>query len=191
MARHKEFEINEVLDKAMYLFWSQGYEKTSMQELVDTMGIHRRSIYDTFGDKHALFIQALQRYQLLQSQRLQHLLEQQVPVIDIIRIFLETTVDNQALPKGCLMVNSGVELGTLDPEVSALVEGAYTHTEQCLLDLLVAGQGSGKIQADLDAELLAHYFMNAWLGLRTTVKTAVDQQKLTDIIDTTLRILNK
>ncbi len=191
MARHKEFEINEVLDKAMYLFWSQGYEKTSMQELVDTMGIHRRSIYDTFGDKHALFIQALQRYQLLQSQRLQHLLEQQVPVIDIIRIFLETTVDNQALPKGCLMVNSGVELGTLDPEVSALVEGAYTHTEQYLLDLLVAGQGSGEIQADLDAELLAHYFMNAWLGLRTTVKTAVDQQKLTDIIDTTLRILNK
>lgn len=191
MARHKEFEINEVLDKAMYLFWSQGYEKTSMQELVDTMGIHRRSIYDTFGDKHALFIQALQRYQLLQSQRLQHLLEQQVPVIDIIRIFLETTVDNQALPKGCLMVNSGVELGTLDPEVSALVEGAYTHTEQCLLDILVAGQGSGEIQADLDAELLAHYFMNAWLGLRTTVKTAVDQQKLTDIIDTTLRILNK
>lgn len=191
MARHKEFEINEVLDKAMYLFWSQGYEKTSMQELVDTMGIHRRSIYDTFGDKHALFIQALQRYQLLQSQRLQHLLEQQVPVTDIIRIFLETTVDNKALPKGCLMVNSGVELGTLDPEVSALVEGAYTHTEQCLLDLLVAGQGSGEIQADLDAELLAHYFMNAWLGLRTTVKTAVDQQKLTDIIDTTLRILNK
>lgn len=191
MARHKEFEINEVLDKAMYLFWSQGYEKTSMQELVDTMGIHRRSIYDTFGDKHALFIQALQRYQLLQSQRLQHLLEQQVPVTDIIRIFLETTVDNQALPKGCLMVNSGVELGTLDPEVSALVEGAYTHTEQCLSDLLVAGQGSGEIQADLDAELLAHYFMNAWLGLRTTVKTAVDQQKLTDIIDTTLRILNK
>ncbi|CAJ1314641.1 HTH-type transcriptional repressor ComR [Paenibacillus nuruki] len=191
MARHKEFEINEVLDKAMYLFWSQGYEKTSMQELVDTMGIHRRSIYDTFGDKHALFIQALQRYQLLQSQRLQHLLERQVPVTDIIRIFLETTVDNQALPKGCLMVNSGVELGTLDPEVSALVEGAYTHTEQCLLDLLVAGQGSGEIQADLDAELLAHYFMNAWLGLRTTVKTAVDQQKLTDIIDTTLRILNK
>lgn len=191
MARHKEFEINEVLDKAMYLFWSQGYEKTSMQELVDTMGIHRRSIYDTFGDKHALFIQALQRYQLLQSQRLQHLLEKQVPVTDIIRIFLETTVDNQVLPKGCLMVNSGVELGTLDPEVSALVEGAYTHTEQCLLDLLVAGQGSGEIQADLDAELLAHYFMNAWLGLRTTVKTAVDQQKLTDIIDTTLRILNK
>ena len=191
MARHKEFEINEVLDKAMYLFWSQGYEKTSMQELVDTMGIHRRSIYDTFGDKHALFIQALQRYQLLQSQRLQHLLEQQVPVTDIIRIFLETTVDNKALPKGCLMVNSGVELGTIDPEVSALVEGAYTHTEQCLLDLLVAGQGSGEIQADLDAELLAHYFMNAWLGLRTTVKTAVDQQKLTDIIDTTLRILNK
>ena len=191
MARPKEFEIHEVLDKAMYLFWSQGYEKTSMQELVDTMGIHRRSIYDTFGDKHALFIQALQRYQSLQSKRLQQLVEKQVPVTDIIRMFLETTIDNPELPKGCLMVNSGVELGTLDPEVSALVEGGYTQTEQCLLDLLVAGQVSGEIQSDLDAEGLAHYFMNAWLGLRTTVKTAVNQQKLTDIINTTLSILHK
>lgn len=191
MARHKEFDVNEVLDKAMYLFWSQGYEKTSMQELVHTMGIHRRSIYDTFGDKHELFIQALQRYQLLQSQRLQNLVEQQIPVTDMIRIFLETTIDNPELPKGCLMVNSGVELGTLDPEVSALIQARYTQTEQCLFDLLIAGQDSGEIRADLDAKQLAHYLMNAWLGLRATVKTAVDQQKLTDIIDTTLSILNK
>ena len=52
MARSKEFEENEVLDKAMRLFWEQGYEKTSMTDLVEHMGIHRRSLYDTFGDKH-------------------------------------------------------------------------------------------------------------------------------------------
>ena len=54
MARTKEFDEQVVLTKAMNLFWEQGYEKTSMQELVDRMGIHRRSIYDTFGDKHQL-----------------------------------------------------------------------------------------------------------------------------------------
>ena len=55
MARSKEFEENEVLDKAMKLFWEQGYEKTSMTDLVEHMGIHRRSLYDTFGDKHHCF----------------------------------------------------------------------------------------------------------------------------------------
>ena len=52
MGRAKEFDQEVVLDKAMQIFWEKGYEKTSMQDLVDHMGIHRRSIYDTFGDKH-------------------------------------------------------------------------------------------------------------------------------------------
>lgn len=190
MARHKEFEINEVLDKAMFLFWTQGYEKTSMQQLVDTMGIHRRSIYDTFGDKHALFIQALQRYKSLQAERLQLLIEKQAPVKELMRRFLTTMVDNKDFPKGCMMVNSGVELGILDPEVSTFVENGYTQTEQYLRELLLIGQNNGEIQADVDTEFLAHYFMNAWLGLRAMVKTTADQQKLNGIIDTTLRILD-
>lgn len=189
MARHKEFEIHKVLDKAMYLFWTQGYEKTSMKELVDTMGVHRKSIYDTFGDKHALFIQALERYQFLQTQYLQSLIEKKAPVKERIRIFLANTIDNKDLPKGCLMVNSGVELGTLDSEVSTFVENGYNHTEQYLRALIIAGQTNGEIKADCDAEFLSHYFMNAWLGLRTMVKTTADQQRLNGIVDTTLRIL--
>ena len=65
MARSKEFDEKQALRKAMELFWQQGYEKTSMQELVDYMGIHRRSIYDTFGDKRTLFLSALSYYEEL------------------------------------------------------------------------------------------------------------------------------
>ncbi|MEJ1318421.1 helix-turn-helix domain-containing protein [Latilactobacillus sakei] len=57
--RTKEFETTAVLDKAMLVFWRQGYEQTSMQNLVDEMGIHRRSIYDTFGDKHQTIYRSL------------------------------------------------------------------------------------------------------------------------------------
>ena len=62
MARSKEFEENEVLEKAMRLFGDQGYEKTSMSDLIEHMGIHRRSLYDTFGDKHTLFLKAMDRF---------------------------------------------------------------------------------------------------------------------------------
>ncbi|MGG4128868.1 helix-turn-helix domain-containing protein [Paenibacillus illinoisensis] len=73
MARSKEFEENVVLEKAMKLFWEQGYEKTSIADLVEHMGIHRRSLYDTFGDKHTLFLKAMDRFHDKLSDQAEHL----------------------------------------------------------------------------------------------------------------------
>lgn len=69
MARTKEFDEDAVLLKAVRLFWEQGYEKTSMTDLVNHMGVHKRSLYDTFGDKHSLYIKTLNRYTQLQSEK--------------------------------------------------------------------------------------------------------------------------
>ncbi|MDQ0195699.1 TetR/AcrR family transcriptional regulator [Paenibacillus wynnii] len=190
MARYKEFEVNEVLDKAIQLFWEQGYEKTSMQELVENMGIHRRSIYDTFGDKHALFMKALKRYEAIQNNKMRILVEKQEPVKELIRQFLETTLEKKEDPQGCFIVNSGVELGLCDPEVSSFVEDSYSKMEKLLYNFIFYGQQTGEVKAHLDPEVLSHYFMNAWLGLRTMVKTATNQVKLSGIINTTLSILD-
>ncbi|MFA9412981.1 MAG: TetR/AcrR family transcriptional regulator, partial [Deltaproteobacteria bacterium] len=62
MARAKEFDREVVLERAMEFFWAQGYEAASMRELLDTMDIGRQSLYDTFGDKHSLFLASLQHY---------------------------------------------------------------------------------------------------------------------------------
>ena len=62
MARPKEFDRTQALDKAMHLFWQQGYEATSMQDLCNHMGINRGSLYDTYGNKHSLFLEGIQRY---------------------------------------------------------------------------------------------------------------------------------
>ncbi|MGG4142514.1 TetR/AcrR family transcriptional regulator [Paenibacillus algorifonticola] len=190
MARSKEFEINEVLDKAIQLFWAQGYEKTSMNELVNFMGIHRRSIYDTFGDKHALFIKALERYEAKQANKMKFLVEKRTPVKEIIRELFEATIKNEGEPLGCFLVNSGVELGVLDPEVASLVDESYSRTEELLTNLVLEGQQSGEIKADLEPEMISHYLMNAWLGLRTLVKTTTDQQKFNNIIAMTLSVLD-
>ena len=190
MARSKEFEVNEVLDKAVQLFWMQGYEKTSMQELVDFMGIHRRSIYDTFGDKHALFMKALQRYEALQTKKIKMLIDKKEPVKELIRQFLATSLEREGEPQGCFMVNTGVELGVLDPVVASLVEENYSKTEKMLFNLILSGQQTGEINSQLDPEALSHYLLNIWLGLRTMVKTATDQGKLSGIIDSSLSVLD-
>src|SRR3982751_5501533 len=70
MARHKEFDRDEALQKAMEVFWARGYEATSVGDLVEQMGINRQSIYDTFGDKHSLYLQSLDRYREVEGRKM-------------------------------------------------------------------------------------------------------------------------
>ncbi|WP_018883449.1 TetR/AcrR family transcriptional regulator [Paenibacillus massiliensis] len=191
MARSKEFEINEVLDKAIQLFWAQGYEKTSMQDLVNFMGIHRKSIYDTFGDKHDLFMKSLTRYEEGQKRSINSIIAEELPVKETIRKIVEfTTFSNQEAPPGCFLVNSGIELVLLDPEVAAFVKESHLATEELFANLIRKGQHSGEVKAMIDAQTLSHYILNAWLGLRTMVKTTNDYQKLKNILDVTLSVLD-
>ena len=118
------------------------------------------------------------------------LVEKQEPVKGINSTIFESTLDKEGEPQGCFIVNSGVELGLLDPEVSSFVEDSYSEVEKLLYNLILFGQQTGEIKAHLDPEVLSHYFMNAWLGIRTMVKTATNQQKLSGIITTTLSILD-
>ncbi|MBP1963654.1 TetR/AcrR family transcriptional regulator [Paenibacillus aceris] len=191
MARSKEFEINAVLDKAMDLFWRQGYEKTSIQELVTHMGIHRRSMYDTFGDKHDLFMDVMNRYKTMIETKINNRVHQTNSVKMAIRQLFEMTISKEDdQPKGCLFVNTAVELALLDSEVAAKVHEEFLVTEKLFYELLVSGQQTGEISRQHSAENLSIYLNNAWVGLRVLVKTTNDKEKLESLIDTTLAILN-
>ncbi|OPH50500.1 TetR family transcriptional regulator [Paenibacillus ferrarius] len=191
MARSKEFEINTVLDKAMDLFWRQGYEKTSIQELVTHMGIHRRSLYDTFGDKHDLFMDVMNRYKTTFESKINHRIRQSASAKEGIRQLFEMTLyTEEDQPKGCLLVNSAVELAMHDAIVAAIIHEEFLNTEKLFYNLLVSGQQAGEIPDHLNAVNLSLYFNNAWVGMRVLVKTTSDQDKLLRIIDTTMTILD-
>src|ERR1700748_2100418 len=94
MARTKDFDENEVLMKAMNLFWYKGYNGTSMQDLVDGLGISRSSLYDTYGDKHTLFIKALESYRESVSGKMCNIVTNAVSAKEAIKQLLEmTTLD--------------------------------------------------------------------------------------------------
>ncbi|QGQ96889.1 TetR/AcrR family transcriptional regulator [Paenibacillus psychroresistens] len=191
MARSKEFEVNTVLNKAMDLFWRQGYEKTSMQELVSHMGIHRRSLYDTFGDKHSLYMEVMNRYKTIMTANIKNRVEQSNSAKQAIRQMFEMTiylVGDQ--PKGCLMVNTAVELAMHDTDTAAFVNEDIFNSEKLFYELITSGQQTGEIAEHHDAELLSYYLNNAWIGLRVMVKTTDDKKKLEMIVNTTLAILN-
>ncbi len=109
MARSKEFEENVVLEKATKLFWEQGYEKTSIADLVEHMGIHRRSLYDTFGDKHTLFLKAMDRFHDKLSAGLAGEVKSSKTAAEALQLIFSSVIwSEDDSPSGCLMVNSAV-----------------------------------------------------------------------------------
>lgn len=190
MARSKEFNEEVALDKAMEVFWRQGFEKTSIQDLVDQMGIHRRSLYDTFGDKHTLFVQTLERYESLIAAQIRKLITEEMTTVESIRKIFELAVysDNTS-PKGCLMVNTAVELSLLDNEVSQRIQSAFKQTENLIADLLIRGQARGEVASSFDISELSRFIHNALIGVRVLVKITADPKEFDSTIDMTLSIL--
>ncbi|OKP75529.1 TetR family transcriptional regulator [Paenibacillus helianthi] len=191
MARSKEFDVDNVLGKAMNVFWQQGYEKTSMQDLVTGMGIHKRSMYDTFGDKHTLYIKAMERFAEMTASKMEGRVEGTDSAKEAIRLLFDTIIYKQeSEPTGCLLVNTAVELANHDPAATSKVNEAFLQTEQLFERLVVQGQASGEISSRHQAANLAVFLHNALVGLRVMVKTTPDKDKLQTIADTTLAMLD-
>lgn len=192
MARSKEFEVNEVLDKAMKIFWEQGYEKTSMSDLVEHMGIHRRSIYDTFDDKHTLFLQAMDRYTgKISATLLAEIKASKTAVEALYNIYGLMISEAEDTPSGCLIVNSAVELGTRDSDVDTRSLESFNDTERMFEQIIEWGQRDGEFSSDHDAKEMAEYLHNISVGIRAMARTSTDKVKLNRIINVSIKLLEK
>ncbi|MGG4501266.1 TetR/AcrR family transcriptional regulator [Paenibacillus polymyxa] len=190
MARSKEFEENVVLEKAMKLFWEQGYEKTSMNDLVEHMGIHRRSIYDTFTDKHTLFLKVMDRFGERVSGRWSAGIKQSQTAKQALQFIFDFIINGEEdVPPGCMFVNSAVELAVRDEEIDAIATKAFAKSEELLAEIVTWGQQNGEFTQQYEAKELAEYLQNALAGLRVMVRTSVPKEKLQRIAELNLRIL--
>lgn len=191
MARSKAFDEKEVLKKAMVLFWEQGYEKTSMQDLVDHMGIHRRSIYDTFGDKRSLFLSSLAYYEELVASEMKKIIDRELPAKQGVRAVFEFALNAaEHYPVGCLAVNTAVELSLFDQEIAQLSTKMFKETESLFYRLIEHGQAQGELSSRLDAESLSRFLHNNLLGIRVLIKTDYTRKELESIIDVALSVLD-
>jgi TetR/AcrR family transcriptional regulator, transcriptional repressor for nem operon len=175
----------------MVLFWKNGYEKTSMQDLVDYMNIHRRSIYDTFGDKQTLFLRALQLFEEITENRI----EQQIRPINSVKLAIKelfemTVSSSDGKPRGCLIVNTAVELTLHSKEIADRIRKSFSKTEALIYELLLQGQIRGELSDQHDLKKLAQFIHNSFIGIRVLVKTTDDKEKLHSIIDSTLAVLD-
>lgn len=191
MARPKAFDPDLVLDHAMQTFWSKGFMATSVQDLVESTGLGRGSLYNAFTNKEQLFRDALRRYDSVWTARQEALLAGEGTIHERIRSLLMTVVDDETTPggpRGCLAVNAALELADLDTAVRDLVRTVFQRMENALYEAISAAQVRGEISSDDRAGDLALYVLNAMYGLRVLGKTA-DRAALAGIVEMVLRAL--
>jgi TetR/AcrR family transcriptional regulator, transcriptional repressor for nem operon len=176
--RHKEFDPAVALDRAMVLFWECGYEATSVQDLTDRLGIGRRSLYDTFGDKHSLFMRALRHYADTEARGVWDAVARAVDAREGVRVMLGAGLSPSSRGAGCLIVNTATEVGPRDGVVAEFVQQHMSGVRSALTDLVRRGQGEGSITNPAPPEVLASVLVTAWLGLRVGVRAGVNRRRL-------------
>jgi len=189
MARTKEFDKEAILDKAVDLFWYKGYNGSSMQDVVDALGLSRSSLYDTFGDKRQLYLAALERYRNQSAGGLIAMVNASKNTIKSLEKLFDMLVNesfSDRLPRGCFMVNSTVELAPHDKDIDTIVRDNMQDIENAFFELIKKGQNSGEISPDSDARALARFLFNTISGLRVAAKSGVDKKVYKDIVKVAL-----
>jgi TetR/AcrR family transcriptional repressor of nem operon len=193
VARPKGFARDVVLDRAMQVFWSRGYEATSIQHLVARMGIQRGSLYDTFGDKRRLFFAAIERYDRVVTAKLLATLDGPGSGKDAIRQFFRLKVDlsvEPGRPRGCLVTNSTAELASRDRGTATRVGAVLAKIEAAFHRAVVRAQRAGEIDPTRNPRALARFLTSSAQGLSVMAKAAPDRAVLEDIVKVTLAALD-
>jgi len=173
MARPREFDEEAALDIAMQCFWDQGFETTSVRDLADQMGITQASLYNTFGDKRALYTRAFEHYLAhVIRERIQGL-ERLAPTEAIEAFFMEIVERSIAdkARRGCMLVNTGLEVAPHDPEFRKMVAREFSFIEEFFRSRIEAGQASGALRSDVPAAELAKMLLGLVLGLRVLARS--------------------
>jgi TetR/AcrR family transcriptional regulator, transcriptional repressor for nem operon len=187
MARPRQFDPEEVIDRSMHEFWERGYRDTSVDDLVRVTGVRPGSLYNAFpGGKRGLFLETLHRYSNLVVPEKLGALERPGAGLAELRAYFDGLVRDLSTPEGrigCLMVNSAVELATEDSEVGELVREHMSRLERNAERALRNAKRRGEIPASVNPRAKATQLMATGMGLMVVGKTDPGRKVLDTIVN--------
>ncbi|KOS30137.1 TetR family transcriptional regulator [Bacillus anthracis] len=174
MGRKISFNKERALNKAMHLFWEKGYDATYISDLIETMGISRSTLYDSFGDKDALFKLVLEQYKNYGSQK-RNLLFSDTNTKESLKSFFYQHIEkcySDDIPKGCIITNSSLLIGQIDPSIEEILINDFNELEKAFKQVIEEGKKKGEISQEDDTELVAYSLLslNHSLNLRYMYK---------------------
>jgi len=190
---NKQFDRDEALGKAVQLFWEHGYEATSMQDLVNVMGINRASLYQTYGNKQELYLASLERYAAQILAHVSGLLNKPgTPLANLRDLFVH--VIEQSLEgnmQGCFINNTAVELGPHDARLAENIRGIWVQFEDLFATRLQQAVEQHQLAADTDPHQLAQVLNINLQGLMVKTKANSNKAELIAAVDALFDLLQK
>jgi TetR/AcrR family transcriptional regulator, transcriptional repressor for nem operon len=189
MSHMQTFRDTDVVDRAMEVFWTRGYDRTSIDELTEQLGVRKDSLLEVFGDKHGLFLRALERYRDAEARSVAPALLSEGLVLPRIRAvmlgYLQLAAE-ESEPRGCLIANSAGEVLPGDPAVADCLAEVISVVEDGFLQALQHAERHGEISAGLDLPAYASMLTMLLQGLQVLVKLDPDPLRLTGAVDSAL-----
>lgn len=192
MARPRTFDEAAVVRAARSRFWVRGYAGTSVEDLSSATGLGKGSLYSAFGDKHALFVRALDEYCASALTRVTAQLQQTgVPAFERLAGHVRAMAAGAAADtdrRGCLMAKTAAELGGSDPDVDRIISGTLRRWRGELVDCVIEAQADGAITKDVDPQALATVLLAQVRGFEALYRAGVAQDQLVAAADQVLAL---
>jgi TetR/AcrR family transcriptional repressor of nem operon len=187
VGRPREFDEDQVLDAAMKAFWANGYESTSLADLVSVTGLHKGSLYQAFGDKHSLFIQTLNRY-------LQNVVHHKKKILDaadspiegiraVLHGFIDMSESDSDCPQGCMAVKTLSEMAPHDKQVKRIMENHKENLRKSMQSRLAQAQAEGNLDSSKSPQMITALLMIFMDGLATQATGPMDVETAHEVLD--------
>jgi TetR/AcrR family transcriptional repressor of nem operon len=184
LGRPRQFNRNEALEAALDVFWTHGFEATSITDLIESMGINRGSLYDTFGDKESLFAEALAHYGRGGMVTIATALKAHRSPLKSLRGFLTQMAERLcAQPcRGCLLTNTAVELAPHNPTIAKVVAAHLQEMERLFCDVIKRAIQAGELDKTLKPKIAARFLVTLFQGMVVMAKAGSPASAAKDTI---------
>ena len=175
--RPRKAEPEVALAAAMNAFWTKGYEATSMSDLTEATGLHKASLYQTFGDKHQLFVSALKLYFTKTAKAQKDSRNGEENPIKAIKASVDSTIDQCAQGKGCLAVNSLIEVAPFDAEIDRILKQFRQRLDKHLASLVDEAKKKKLVAKSIDTKEAVRLISVFLHGLSANMASGMSAKK--------------
>lgn len=194
MGRPREFDAEEALDEAVEVFWTQGYDATSLRDLLEAMELSKSSFYQTYGSKGDLYLECIDRYRHRITSEMMAALGRARSAREFIEdafLGIARGLDEPNGRRPCLVMNDSGDVERRAEAVARRVQRGAAQFEKVFRTAVERAQREGDIPAETDAGALARYLVSSRSGLLAMRKAGASEEELRDIIEVTLAALDR
>ena len=190
--RPRAFDRDEVLDRAITTFWARGYSGASVDDLTGSMGINRPSLYATFGSKHDLFLEVIDRYASTFGRLPFSALKNNWDPREVVAAFLEASIRNatsKGRPRGCLIASVATTGAEKDTQVREKVSRIFADTERAITDYFRAARDDGRLSGEHNPQALARMVISITHSIATRARAGASRKQLSVLADDFVAVL--